>query len=263
MGCVELRASAAARFWTLDFWTSDFRVLAATSGLPIVSVPVLSKITAVIFPAFSNATPSRIKMPRRAAALAPAMIAAGVARPIAHGQATIKTAAAMMKAVRRAGRRMRVPEKLREPVVNVSRPMPAQAPTKAGGERNGDDDRHEHAAHAVAEALDVGAAGLGALHGGDDVRERGGFAGGGHAHDEPAVQIHRAGEQFARRIFLSAGTDSPVSIASSTADSPSTTTPSTGTRSPGLQHDAVADLQFGNRELRFLRVPTCGVRSRI
>ena len=99
MGCVELRASAAARLRTsglLDFWTSDSS--AATSGLPTVSVPVLSKITAVIFPAFSSATPSRIKMPRRAAALAPAMMAAGVARPIAHGQATIKTAAAMMNA---------------------------------------------------------------------------------------------------------------------------------------------------------------------
>ena len=64
-----------------------------------MSVPVLSKITAVIFPAFSSATPSRIKMPRRAAALALAMMAAGVARPIAHGHATIKIAAAMMNAV--------------------------------------------------------------------------------------------------------------------------------------------------------------------
>ncbi len=49
------------------------------------------------------------------------------------------------------------------------------------------DDRHKHAAHPVAEALDVRAAGLGALDGGDDVRQRGGFAGGGHAHDEAAV----------------------------------------------------------------------------
>ena len=97
MGCVELRASAAAKFWNSEFWNSEF-CCAATSGLPIVSVPVLSKITAVIFPAFSNATPSRIKMPRRAAALALAMMAAGVAKPIAHGQATIKTPAAMTKA---------------------------------------------------------------------------------------------------------------------------------------------------------------------
>ena len=69
-----------------------------TSGLPAVSVPVLSKSTAVTWPAFSKATPSRIRMPRCAAALEPAMMAAGVASPIAHGQAMISTPAAMMNA---------------------------------------------------------------------------------------------------------------------------------------------------------------------
>jgi len=49
---------------------------------------------AVIVPDFSSAAPSRIKIPRRAATLVPAIMAAGVARPIAHGQATINTAAA-------------------------------------------------------------------------------------------------------------------------------------------------------------------------
>lgn len=112
MGCVELRANAAAnangtpstgsaRTWSESKLAEPVlgAPTAATSGLPIVNVPVLSKITAVIFPAFSSATPSRIKIPRRAAALAPAMIAAGVANPIAHGQATIKTAAAIINAV--------------------------------------------------------------------------------------------------------------------------------------------------------------------
>ena len=103
----EARLAAYLRARDLcSCWSSRFSVLpdklklelqlAATSGLPIVNVPVLSKITAVIFPAFSSATPSRIRMPRRAAVLALAMMAAGVARPIAHGHATIKTAAAMM-----------------------------------------------------------------------------------------------------------------------------------------------------------------------
>ena len=59
-----------------------------------MSVPVLSKTTEEIRPDFSNAMPSRIRIPRSAAALAPAMIAAGVANPIAQGQATINTAAA-------------------------------------------------------------------------------------------------------------------------------------------------------------------------
>ena len=65
---------------------------AATSGFPRVKVPVLSKAREVIPPLFSNAFPSRIRIPRAAAALVPAMIAAGVASPIAHGHATINTA---------------------------------------------------------------------------------------------------------------------------------------------------------------------------
>src|SRR5258708_39650681 len=69
----------------------------ATEGFPIVKVPVLSKTTAVMLPAFSNATPSRIKMPLWAATLEAAMMAAGVAKPIAQGQATINTAAAIIK----------------------------------------------------------------------------------------------------------------------------------------------------------------------
>jgi hypothetical protein len=71
--------------------------VAATWGLPAVSVPVLSKSTAVTLPAFSRAAPSRMRMPRWAAAFEPAMMAAGVARPIAQGQAIISTAAAMIK----------------------------------------------------------------------------------------------------------------------------------------------------------------------
>ena len=103
---------------------------AATSGLPTVSVPVLSKITAVIFPAFSKATPSRIKMPRRAAALAPAMIAAGVAKPIAHGQAIIKTAAAMINPAAAPTGACECQKKLRERSREFCLPMPAQIPTK-------------------------------------------------------------------------------------------------------------------------------------
>ena len=96
-GCCERRASAAASVRGAGEPVPGRASSAATSGLPAVSVPVLSKRMAVISPAFSSAMPSRIRMPRRAAALAPAMMAAGVARPIAQGQATIKTPAAMIK----------------------------------------------------------------------------------------------------------------------------------------------------------------------
>ena len=198
-----MRASEAARNRGLQNGRiADFPRPVAATGVSAVKVPVLSKTTAVILPAFSRATPSRIKMPRRAAALAPAMMAAGVARPIAQGHATIKIAAAMMNPAAAPTGGCAVPEKLRERVVNFARRFRRESPPKSGGDGDGNDGGHEHVAHAVAEALDVGAAGLGALHGGDDVRQRGGFAGGGHAHDKPAIQIDRAGEKFAAGFFV-------------------------------------------------------------
>ena len=118
-------------------------------------------------------------------------------------------------------------------------------PKNSGGERDGNDDGHKDAADAVAEALNVGAAGLGALHGGDDVRQRRRLAGGGDAQDEVTVQIHRAGEKFAAGFFVGgngfAGEHGLVhggfafnhhavhrhAVA-------------------GAQRDAVADFQFGN-----------------
>ena len=60
-------------------------------GCPSVKVPVLSKARAEIRPVFSSATASRMRMPRRAAALIPAIRATGVANPMAQGQATMST----------------------------------------------------------------------------------------------------------------------------------------------------------------------------
>ena len=61
-------------------------------------VPVLSKTTVVTLAPISSAVPLRMKMPRRAAAPVPAMIAVGVARPSAHGQAIRTTAMACASA---------------------------------------------------------------------------------------------------------------------------------------------------------------------
>ena len=84
-----------------------------------VRVPVLSKTTVFTAPARSNTSASRIRMPCRAAAPVPTMIAAGVARPSAHGQAITSTATAFTSAVsaparpatsrRRSARRWRSP----------------------------------------------------------------------------------------------------------------------------------------------------------
>ena len=58
-----------------------------TTGLPSVSVPVLSKATAVILRrAVSSTAPPLISSPRRAPAERPAAMAAGVEMTSAQGQ---------------------------------------------------------------------------------------------------------------------------------------------------------------------------------
>ncbi len=64
-------------------------------------MPVLSKTTALTSWARSRASASLIRMPWRAATPVPAMIAVGVARPRAHGQAITSTATALIRAVSR------------------------------------------------------------------------------------------------------------------------------------------------------------------
>ncbi|MCY1231008.1 hypothetical protein D9M72_434440 [compost metagenome] len=71
---------------------------ATTSGLPTVSVPVLSNATTLTRCATSSASASLIRMPARAPAPVPAMIAVGVANPSAHGQAITSTATALSNA---------------------------------------------------------------------------------------------------------------------------------------------------------------------
>ena len=66
--------------------------MSVTSGLPSVSVPVLSKTMASILYAVSSASPLLIRMPFSAPLPVPTMMAVGVARPSAHGQAMTSTA---------------------------------------------------------------------------------------------------------------------------------------------------------------------------
>ena len=67
-----------------------------------------------------------------------------------------------------------------------------------------------------------------------------------------AELVDRAGQHFVAGP-LSIGKLSPVRALASTADRPSTTTPSTGT-SARLDDDAVADLQFAGEDAHFLAV---------
>ena len=78
-------------------------ITSVTEGLPSVIVPVLSKTTVSTLCAVSSASPPRIRMPISAPLPVPTMIAVGVARPSAHGQAMISTATALSSAYVNAG----------------------------------------------------------------------------------------------------------------------------------------------------------------
>ena len=65
---------------------------------PVVSVPVLSNTICLMFLKFSRLVAFRNKIPVLAARPNPTAIAAGVANPMAHGQAITNTAILLMSA---------------------------------------------------------------------------------------------------------------------------------------------------------------------
>src|SRR3990167_3229380 len=72
--------------------------ISATSGFPLVKVPVLSKTIALILQALSRGSPPFTKIPCSAPTPVPTIIAVGVARPKAQGQAITITAVKAIKA---------------------------------------------------------------------------------------------------------------------------------------------------------------------
>src|ERR1043166_2613828 len=167
--------------------------MATTEGFPRVSVPVLSNRTAVMVPDFSKARPSRMRIPRRAAALVPAMMAAGGGGPMAQGGGRDECGG------QGGGGKMDGPQIGGEALGDVDGIWVSEAPPEAGGQGHQDDDGHKHVADAVPQLLDVGAAVLGPLHDGDDLRQGGGFSGGGNTHDEPAILIDGPGVELRTR----------------------------------------------------------------
>jgi len=85
------------------------------------------------------------------------------------------------------------------------------------------------------------------------MRECGAFAGGHHAHDEPAIQIHRAGVKFAAGFFVHwhrfAGEHGFIH-GGITFDHHAIHRHAVA----GAQRDQIADLQFGNGDFNFLLV---------
>jgi len=110
--------------------------------------------------------------------------------------------------------------------------MAVDAIGDGGGGGDEDDDGYEDAADAIADALDGCAAALGAADDLDDACEGGLLAEAGDFDNEAAVLVDGAGVDFGAGGFVD-GSDSPVSMLSSTADSPSRTRPSAGAWSPG------------------------------
>ena len=85
-GCSEPCSKLAAIFKMSSLEPSS-ATMSVTSGLPLLSVPVLSKIIVSILFAASSGSPPRIKIPCSAPLPVATMMLVGVARPIAHGHA--------------------------------------------------------------------------------------------------------------------------------------------------------------------------------
>ena len=97
-GCALWACKAAAACSTASSSTPATPSMRNSRGWPSVSVPVLSKATVSTRCAISSACASLIRMPCCAATPVPAMMAAGVARPSAQGQAITSTATACSRA---------------------------------------------------------------------------------------------------------------------------------------------------------------------
>ena len=90
-GCSENFSTAAATASSCASLTPGAVTISTTSGWPTVSVPVLSKTTTVSLVAFSSAEAFLNRMPFIAPRPVPTMIAIGVAKPSASGQAITNT----------------------------------------------------------------------------------------------------------------------------------------------------------------------------
>ncbi|MDT4842085.1 hypothetical protein FQZ97_759720 [compost metagenome] len=97
-GCALCACSALAACSTASSSTPAAASITRSRGWPTVSVPVLSKATVSTRCAISSACASLIRMPCCAATPVPAMMAVGVARPSAQGQAITSTATACSSA---------------------------------------------------------------------------------------------------------------------------------------------------------------------
>ena len=97
-GCSERASTEAARHSTTCPSAPGAGVKDTSSIRPSVTVPVLSRTTWATWRVASRTSPPLMITPRLAPRPVPTMIAVGVARPRAHGQAMMSTATAAVKA---------------------------------------------------------------------------------------------------------------------------------------------------------------------
>ena len=89
-GCSEPFSAEAANKRSSSFEIFS-QIISVTLGFPSVIVPVLSKTTVFKFCVLSKASPLLIRIPFSAPLPVPTIIAVGVAKPKAHGQAITNT----------------------------------------------------------------------------------------------------------------------------------------------------------------------------
>ena len=148
------------------------------SGLPSVSVPVLSTTSVSIFSNRSSASAFLISTPDCAPRPTPTMIDIGVASPSAQGQAMISTETAATKRI------------------GVARLGTPDRPGDEGCDRNRDHQRHEPAGNLIGKALDRRAAALRLRDHLHDLREHRVAADLVGPHHEAAALVHRPADQL-------------------------------------------------------------------
>ena len=179
---------------------------------PLVSVPVLSSTTVSIRRERSSASPPRIRMPSCAPRPVPTRIAVGVANPSAHGHAMIKTATAATRpcvglpASTHQARKVRIAA----PITTGTKIALTRSTSFCTGAFSAWACSTRRAICASAVSAPIALA---------------------RTLITPCWLIVAPATESP--TCLSSGTDSPVKTDSSTAEAPSTITPSTGIRSPG------------------------------
>ncbi len=213
-GCSEPRSAPAARRRTSSSPKSAHARRSVSRGRPAVSVPVLSNATTSTDRALSRAAASWMRIPRPAPRAIPTVSAVGVARPSAHGHAMMRTAIAARSAGPNDGAGPNASH-----ATNVTSAIPSTIGTNTDAMRSTSRwiGGFEDCASSTRRTIDASSV------------SRPTFV----ARTRSAPVRFSVPPVTSSPALLSTGTDSPVTIDSSTADDPAITRPSDATVSPG------------------------------